>query len=132
MMKFMLDGSSVSISFKYKNAVTMCHLEIDDNMYGGYALCSSLDKFNKEKGRKIALRRALELAGVDKGHRRVIWIKYHTRGELPDDLAFILAYVPDAENYDYETALLLATSRSNQAAFELVIDLEEHLRGRNA
>lgn len=123
MMQFTLDGVDVTIKFGYEAAVTMCYMTLDGNYVGGYALCSSNDVFNKETGRKIALRRALEMAGVDKPHRTAIWLKYHSRNEVPDTVAFVLAFVPEAEYLpNFEVAYDLAVERSKQSAYQLEFD----------
>lgn len=42
----------------------------------GEAIVHPRDKFDADKGRKIALTRALEVADVPRGHRIKIWNKY--------------------------------------------------------
>lgn len=122
MMKFMLDGASVSIKFKFQDAVTICYFIVDNWVFSGSALCSSNDQFNKETGRKISLRRALANAGVDKAHRAAIWLKYLTRNDISDDAAFVLAYVPEADSLSFEDAWRLAHERNRLAARQLEMD----------
>jgi hypothetical protein len=128
-MKFTLDGAEVEIRFHFQDAVTLCSLVITSNLgayvFGGYALCSSRDRFVKETGRKIALRRALEMAGVDKVHRKAIWLKYLSRNEISDDIAFLLAIVPEAEFLSLEEAYRLLEERDRQAAQNLMSDFME-------
>jgi hypothetical protein len=129
MMDFELDGAYVTIKFRFENKVTMCYLDITDIRngrtfeYAGYALCSSKDHYIKETGRKVALRRALELSGVDKPHRRAIWLKYHSRNEMPDDVAYLLGFVPEAEYLNnLQEVRELAEIRNQQAAYQLEMD----------
>lgn len=131
MMQFELDGADISIKFRYVDAVTMCYLEIIDvrnganYVFGGYALCNSKDQFNKETGRKLSLKRALEMSNIDKPHRRAIWLKYHSRNEMPDDVAYLLGFVPEAEFLNnLQEVMDLAEERNNQAAYQLEMDFK--------
>lgn len=45
----------------------------------GVAFCHSLDNFDKEKGRKISLARALTKAGYPKSSRIQVWDAYFSR-----------------------------------------------------
>lgn len=42
----------------------------------GMALCSEADEFVKEKGRRIALARALRVAGFSRAQRAQVWAAY--------------------------------------------------------
>jgi hypothetical protein len=45
----------------------------------GNAVCSKKDHFRYEAGRKYALSRALQAAGIGRDGRKVIWDTYHAR-----------------------------------------------------
>lgn len=45
----------------------------------GLATCHRLDNFNKETGRKIALKYALKAAGFNENERRLVWEGYFNR-----------------------------------------------------
>ncbi len=82
-----LDGKPVRISFKHArtpggtlgsalgiSAMTYC--KFDDRIMGT-ALCSTLDNFNRNMGRKIALQRAIK--DLPKDQRKLIWSAYHEK-----------------------------------------------------
>lgn len=64
-------------------AATYCTLRINGQEFNSVAACSSKDQFNKDKGRKIALARALKVARekltLPRTLREVIWYRYFTR-----------------------------------------------------
>lgn len=138
MMNFWLGDRYIRLSFEYpkQSAVTMCYLRIeipqDDQLipvglFSGYALCSSKDKFSKETGRKLALRRALEMVGFDKNERSYIWNLYHLRGETSYfEIAYILAYVPDWDPsiLSFDDAMALAEEREEHSASQFLESLE--------
>lgn len=43
----------------------------------GVARCSKKDSFDKQKGRTLALSRALASMGMDRGSRTSVWAQYH-------------------------------------------------------
>ena len=43
---------------------------------GGFAMCSGADEFRKATGRKIALLRAMQAAGLSKSTRTFVWQQY--------------------------------------------------------
>lgn len=47
-----------------------------DSVATGRAFCSMQDNFNKAKGRRISLTRALEQLGVSKEIRAIVWTEY--------------------------------------------------------
>lgn len=60
-------------------AVTTAFLRFpDDEVWIGNAWCSLDDQFNKERGRKIALARALQHS-PDRSWRRQVWDAYFAR-----------------------------------------------------
>jgi len=81
MMKMQVGELNIRLWFSYpkNSAVTMCHLVVNNEIqHNGYALCT--DKhFVKEVGRKLSLRRALELSGFDRDKRRQVWSSYFNR-----------------------------------------------------
>jgi hypothetical protein len=66
-------------------AITLCHLSVADKRVTAFALCSVKDNFNKEKGRKIALSRALQESGLGREDRELVWYRYFSR-EMPNHL----------------------------------------------
>lgn len=48
-------------------------------MVVGIAWCAAADVFEKEKGRKVSLARALEESGMPREDRTIIWREYHGR-----------------------------------------------------
>ena len=81
---FTLNGEQVKVSFEYakqelKNflgvrkvkGVVNAHVTIGSNRVTGVALCSVKDTFNKEKGRKIAVSRAI--SHLPRNVRRQFW-----------------------------------------------------------
>lgn len=73
--------------------VTQCILHVTDTtpllkdpgalilpyIYNGSACCSAKDDWDKNKGRKVALGRALKMAGLDRTQRSAVWARYHAR-----------------------------------------------------
>lgn len=45
----------------------------------GVSQCSFSDNFDKDKGRKLALAKALKDSGIDYNERSAIWNRYHNR-----------------------------------------------------
>jgi len=62
--------------FSYiQNRYVKCEIEESGILVGiGFAYCSKKDQFNKAKGRKVALRKALER--FSKEDRTLIWEEY--------------------------------------------------------
>lgn len=75
----------ITVSGKSIQAATQCFLNIDGIAVQGLALCSALDKFDKEHGRKLALTRALKIAAASKDIRTAVWERYHDR-DIPNDI----------------------------------------------
>lgn len=93
------DASGFCVAFHYNTAhaaeiselaqadkarVTACWLTLDGNMGRsklGTAHCSPRDNFERERGRKIALARALRRSGLDKPNRTRVWEAYRARGQ---------------------------------------------------
>lgn len=119
-------GSYVSINFKYIEAVTLCNVELNFfRVAGGFALCSSRDRFEKKIGRKVALTRALALLDITKEERREIWNAYFSR--LDNSLQeYIKAFVPDEEleQLSFDDALREAERRDALAGSLLRKDME--------
>lgn len=49
---------------------------INDKVINGVALCNPMDNFDREKGRKLSLTRALKTWGLEKADRTIIWKAY--------------------------------------------------------
>lgn len=56
--------------------VTTVRVMFGRGTYVGMAVCSARDQFVKEKGRRIALGRALRAAGLEREQRRALWTRY--------------------------------------------------------
>lgn len=73
-------GEAVNVS-----DVTQCTLKINQDEFHAIAACSMKDKFDKEKGRKISLRRALDEARkkieMSPRERQAVWERYFQRNE---------------------------------------------------
>jgi hypothetical protein len=71
-----LSTDFVIIPSTYYRGKTVCYIDSLDGeaLCNGYAYCSPNDTFDKVKGRKISLARALE--GLDKATRAQVWAKY--------------------------------------------------------
>jgi len=57
----------------------ICYISDTENrlpVAEGRSLCSPKDTFNKNKGRKIALGRALKMFGINVEKRKIFWNKY--------------------------------------------------------
>lgn len=59
--------------------VTHCSLLTNGKLIAGVGLCGEYDHFNKDKGRKLALVRALQNAKLDRKIRTEVWKRYHAR-----------------------------------------------------
>lgn len=70
----------MEINHRFIHAVTQCDLTVNNENFTGIAACVVGDNFNKEIGRKIALTRAVQKAGLPKEVRADIWIAYFDRG----------------------------------------------------
>jgi hypothetical protein len=98
MRKFEMDGQEYEIRFKHEihdrktewhwvdafmgtaktYARTTCWIKLGDTVVAqGVADCSIEDNFSREKGRKIALERAMKAARWDKSLRTVVWGKVY-------------------------------------------------------
>ena len=60
-------------------AFTMCVLQVEGQTTCATAWCSIGDNFNKEAGRKIALKRAMQHANLNRDDRREVWMAYFGR-----------------------------------------------------
>lgn len=81
-MKVQIKNEEYTVRFNHvrsNNTFTECVVEISGVPYGeGMAILSEGDRFVKEKGRKLSLKRALKSAQVnDKQTRKAIWDNYH-------------------------------------------------------
>jgi len=56
--------------------VTYCELINADGIFSGEAVCHNTDNYNKDKGRKLSLSRAMAEAGLSKEERFEIWEEY--------------------------------------------------------
>lgn len=93
MFRLKVDGCELQYSFQHDRDVnfvikpnkvitdvTSCKMLINgDTLITGTAACLQGDHFNKEKGRKIALARALKEAGVARDTRVLVWEGYFDR-----------------------------------------------------
>lgn len=90
-MRFTKEGKEYRIFFNHFNpdldpvGGTNCSIESANEdaenfeSYHGYAQLHPNDLFSKEKGRKIALARALETSGWLEADRREVWLAYFSR-----------------------------------------------------
>jgi hypothetical protein len=91
---FIVDSLSIKVSFKHYPVTeddkisfeTVCSIVPTGQkapFICGVAFCSKKDQFNKEVGRKLALKRALDrnLANWDKIQRTIIWKAYFNRSK---------------------------------------------------
>ena len=84
------DGTQVSFEWRYvqENApyiegpVTYCDLHIGEIVYGAAAITNINDRFIKEFGRKLTLKRALARTNLDKNERTTIWNAYLNRRKI--------------------------------------------------
>lgn len=65
-------------------AVTYCNMRMDNIIHAEPAFCSVLDNFDKEKGRKVSLARAMDYFNLSKATRRLVWEAYFDR-MVPSD-----------------------------------------------
>jgi len=63
--------------------VTYCELINKDGMYSGEAVCHEGDNYDRDKGRKLSLSRAMEDAGLSKDERFDIWHEYRYMTKKP-------------------------------------------------
>ena len=83
-MKIKIDGRDYSFKFQHnttgKERGTVCRVfnEAGDQVIYGVSNVHPKDNFCKEKGRKIALSRAI--ASWDKNYREQVWNEYRTWG----------------------------------------------------
>lgn len=81
MFSIVLPNSVEKIRVKFQHNVpawTRCFLVApnDEVIVEGFALCSSMDNFKRETGRKLSLARAMKNAGFDRETRIMIWDRY--------------------------------------------------------
>lgn len=69
----------------------------------GVARCSKKDPFDKQKGRTLALSRALASMGMSRGERTSVWVQYHEQMALATARR-ALALVAEARKVLAETA----------------------------
>lgn len=67
------------------DADTLCILEVDGTTHYEWAYCSVKDNFNKERGRKTSLAKALKISGLDKDTKTAIWERYFYRDISNED-----------------------------------------------
>lgn len=77
-------GRSFRVRFRYEATDTYAHVEsrcegcsVWGRLGTGYAICHENDRFEKERGRKLALARALK--GKNKAFRTQVWEAYFAR-----------------------------------------------------
>lgn len=125
MFDFEHEGRILRVHFRHEvPAYTQCWItERDTQQFvsKGFALCSSKDNFNREKGRKVSLSRALK--NFPKEKRTEVWTLYFMR-KVPDDIAnIIMTYVPESEHISFNDAVALAKQRNEAAALNLEGDI---------
>lgn len=82
------DGTPVSFEWLYiKDSLgwgptTVCNLRLDDGVYTGEAYTNLKDRFIKDFGRKLSLKRALTNLFLTKEDRTVIWNAYLNRSKV--------------------------------------------------
>ena len=84
-MKIKLNGQEVFVDFSYQRTLTQTNCDITEKgtrkvLYSGFALCSHKDHFCKEKGRKVALARAIKC--MPRETRKQIWVEYFNRNKI--------------------------------------------------
>lgn len=67
-----------------RHRITICQLISVENgqevvFAQGESFCSPRDNFNKDHGRKIALKKALAISNFNKSQRKLIWSSYFNR-----------------------------------------------------
>ena len=83
-MKINIDGRDYSFKFQHNTTGeergTVCRVfnEVEDQVTYGVSNVHPQDNFCKEKGRKIALSRAIK--SWDKAYREQVWNEYRTWG----------------------------------------------------
>jgi hypothetical protein len=56
----------------------------------GRSVCHKLDNFSRETGRKLALAKALNVSGLSKKERQLIWLTYLNRNtKIPDPVTSV-------------------------------------------
>ena len=95
-MQFKIDGVTYELEFRYspnpRSGIreTRCIVwgidkeDVHVKLASGTAGCSRKDIFCKEKGRKIALKYALEMTHFDAQQRATVWDAYFKRKPVPD------------------------------------------------
>jgi hypothetical protein len=78
------DLISMVNGLKVTQGSTECFMQVDDGNdpileFFGVAHTHPADHYNKETGRKIALERAIECAGLTPSQSREIWAGYYSR-----------------------------------------------------
>jgi len=75
----------VAEDYRLVNGVTVCKIfetyDGEEHSYMGWAECSVKDRYDKEIGRKVSLKRALFNAGFEYEDRKEIWGAYFQRKE---------------------------------------------------
>lgn len=91
-MKFQYLGVNYKIWFKYPvtdgRRETVCLIDIegsDETYTAGSSVCAKSDQFSKEKGRKIALTRAI--GGYGRPFRQAAWNCYLNRATAQKEAA---------------------------------------------
>lgn len=94
MFRVKVNGRELAFTFQHKTLPSLAEIRKGvfiksittatvDNGRGttlvGRAMCSALDNFDKDKGRKIALANALKDSGMNYFERAAIWNRYHNR-----------------------------------------------------
>lgn len=106
-MKIKLEsGVEYSVKWRHENTTnetgnkypsfTECFIEnLTNNEIKGEAkaILSPTDNFNKDKGRKISMKRAMKIVGLAKPTRKLFWSKYF---EMTNNHKYKYANIPQA------------------------------------
>lgn len=85
-MKVNVNGQNYVIKWKHNNVdnesfnfngITSCYIKVNGQVISSSeAFCSKKDNYDKSKGRKISLARALKNVDIDKNDRKTVWKNY--------------------------------------------------------
>ena len=70
------DVSQVVPNILFGTKITLCELFRDSYCFTGSSICHQNDNFDKDKGRRISLQRAMAKAGLSKEERKELWEEY--------------------------------------------------------
>jgi hypothetical protein len=81
-MKIEINDKKYYVKFKHiRKTTTICNIISQDKNTIGVSTKHPKDNFNKERGRKISLTRALITANLNKEERKEFWKVYGTWGK---------------------------------------------------